>query len=435
MSSISTSSISTSSISTSSIPATKAGPTPAESVSGLPAGLTLLFAVSVAIVVLGLFASQPLIGLIGPAFGFGASEAGFVTTLTLLGYASGLFLLVPLADIVENRRLIVATLAVEAIALAAVACAPTPALFLAACYVCGVAASAIQMLVPAAAQLSSPTHRGRVVGNVMSGLMIGILVSRPAASLVAEVAGWRWFYGGLAVLVAGLASMLVFVVPRRQPVGGESYVRLIGSLWTILRQEPVLRRRAAYHALCMVAFGVFWTSVALRLAQAPFGLSQTGIALFALAGAAGAVVAPLAGRAGDRGRTRGATLLAHLAVIGAMVLAEIGGDILARGASPGACHGALATLAAAAILLDLGVVGDQTLGRRAINLLRPEARGRVNGLFTGLFFIGTSMGAGLSGFAWVHAGWPGICTVGAAFGAAALITFLTEQAEGGASRG
>lgn len=416
----------------SSISTAKAAPTPAEPVSGLPTGLTLLFAISVAIIVLGLFASQQLIGLIGPAFGFGASEAGFVTTLTLLGYASGLFLLVPLADIVENRSLIVVTLAVEVVALAAVACAPTPALFLAACYVCGVAASAIQMLVPAAAQLSSPAHRGRVVGNVMSGLMIGILVSRPAASLVAEIAGWRWFYGGLAVLVAGLASMLVFVVPRRQPAGAVSYMRLIGSLWTILCHEPVLRRRAAYQALCMGAFGVFWTSVALRLAQAPFGLSQTGIALFALAGAAGAVVAPLAGRAGDKGRTRGATLLAHLAVIGAMVVAEIGGDILAREASSRFSLGALATLVVAAILLDLGVVGDQALGRRAVNLLRPEARGRINGLFTGLFFIGTSVGAGLSGFAWVHAGWPGICAVGASFGIAALIAFLTEKAGGDA---
>ncbi|WP_454816554.1 MFS transporter [Labrys neptuniae] len=401
---------------------------PAEPVDGLSAGLTLLFASAVAIVVLGLFASQPLIGLIGPAFGLDAAEAGLVTTLTLLGYASGLFLLVPLTDIVENRALIVATLAVDVLALAAVACAPTPALFLGACYVAGLTASAIQMLVPAAAQLSPASQRGRVVGNVMSGLMFGILVSRPAASLVAEIAGWRWFYGGLAILVALLAASLAFVIPQRRPTGGIGYLGLIGSLWTILRQEPVLQRRALYQALCMGAFGVFWTSVALRLAEAPFGLGQTGIALFALAGAAGAVVAPLAGRAGDRGRTRCATLLAHCAVICAMALAEIGGDLMTRSASPPSSPVALAVLATAAILLDLGVVCDQTLGRRAINLLQPEARGRINGLFTGLFFIGTSVGSGLSGVAWIAAGWPGICAVGAAFGLAALATFLTERA-------
>ncbi|WP_448954522.1 MFS transporter [Labrys neptuniae] len=411
----------------SSISTDEAASAPAESVSGLPAGLTLLFAISVGIVVLGLFASQPLVGLIGPAFGFEPAEAGLVTTLTLLGYASGLFLLVPLTDFVENRTVIVATLAVEVGALAAIACAPSPGLFLGACYVCGLAASAIQMLVPSAAQLSAPAQRGKVVGNVMSGLMIGILLSRPAASLVAETAGWRWFYGGLALLVALLAAILAFIIPRHRPAGSGSYFSLIGSLWTILRQEPVLRRRAAYQALAMGAFGVFWTSVALRLAQAPFSLGQTGIALFALAGAAGAIVAPIAGRAGDRGWTRVATLLAHLAVICAMALAEIGGDLMTRGVSAQPSHAALAMLVAAAIVLDLGVIGDQTLGRRAINLLRPEARGRINGLFTGLFFIGTSVGAGLSGLAWAYAGWTGICTVGTAFGLAALAVFLTES--------
>ena len=414
----------------SSISTIKPGQGSAEASSEISSGLTFLFAVAVGVVVLSLYSSQPLIGPIGPSFGLDASAAGLVTTLTLLGYASGLFLLVPLTDLIENRNLIVATLAVDIVALVAVACAPTPSLFLAASYVVGVTTSAIQMLVPVAAQLSSEARRGRVVGNVMSGLMLGILFSRPAASLITEFAGWRWFYGVLAAIVTVLATVLAFVLPRRRPVTTTSYPRLIGSMWTILLEQPILQRRATYQALCMGAFGVFWTSVALRLSASPFSFGQKEIALFSLAGAAGAIVAPIAGRAGDRGWTRQVTHLAHLAVMGSMVLAEVGGDILAR--APAAWpEVALAILVAAGVVLDLGVISDQTLGRRAINLLPPELRGRVNGLYTGLFFLGAAAGAGASGVAWAYLGWPGVCAVGAAFGGAALAISLTEPRTAG----
>ncbi|MGY2048477.1 MFS transporter [Methylobacterium sp. JK268] len=387
--------------------------------------LTPLFALAVGVVVLSLYASQPLIGPIGASFGLEAGEAGLVTTLTLLGYAGGLFLIVPLTDLVENRTVIVATLLVDVAALAAVAGAPTPPLFLLACFVAGGATSAIQMLVPIAARLAPEARRGRVVGQVMSGLMLGILLSRPAASLVAGIADWRWYYAGLSVLVAGLTLVLARVLPRHQPRNAARYPALIGSMLTLLREEPVLRRRAASQALCMGAFGVFWTSVALRLAEPPFSLGQGGIGLFALAGAAGAVIAPIAGRAGDRGRSRVATRLAHLAVIAAMALAALGGHLLAGGPDTASWPG-LTVLVAGAVLLDLGVIGDQTLGRRAITLLRPEAGGRVNGLFTGLFFLGAAAGSGLSGIAWTGAGWPGVCAAGTAFGAAALALSLTE---------
>ncbi|ACA15422.1 major facilitator superfamily MFS_1 [Methylobacterium sp. 4-46] len=395
-------------------------PPPISRSNTMSAGLTVLFACAVGVVVLSLYASQPLIGLIGSSFSLSTSEASLVSTLTLLGYASGLFLLVPLTDLVENRTVIVVTLLVDVAALAAIALAPTPFLFLLASYVAGVTTSAIQMLVPVAAQLSPEAHRGRVVGNVMSGLMLGILLSRPAASWVAEFVGWRWFYGGLSLIIAALSMILATVLPVRKPATGTNYSALIGSMLTILREEPVLRRRASYQALCMGAFGVFWTSVALRLSDQPFSLGQTGIGLFALAGAAGAVVAPIAGRAGDRGWTRSATRLAHLAVIAAMILAGIGGDVLV-GTPFAPSWAPLAILVASAVLLDLGVIGDQTLGRRAINLLRPEARGRVNGLFTGLFFLGAAAGSALSGLAWVSFGWLGVCSVGLAFGCVTLV--------------
>eukprot|EP01037_Dinobryon_pediforme_P018935 gene18935-19272_t len=393
----------------------------------LSTGLTVLFAISVGVTVLSLYASQPLVGLIQADFGLSTSEATLVTTFTLLGYACGLLLLVPLTDLVENRSLIVTTLAVDAMALASVAYAPNVPLFFIACFVSGVTASAIQMLVPVAAQMSAETQRGRVVGNVMSGLMLGILLSRPIASLVAEIAGWRSFYITLACLIAMLAVLLARVLPQRRPSASRGYGTLIVSMLTILREEPVLRRRATYQAFCMGAFGVFWTSVALRLSQPPFSLNQSGIALFALAGAAGAIIAPIAGRVGDRGWTRGGTLVAHASVILAMALAALGGDAMFRIMPGVSANAAVVLLGGAAVLLDLGVIGDQTLGRRAINLLRPEARGRINGLFTGLFFFGAAAGSGLSGIAWAYAGWLGVCLVGTAFGIAALAASTAER--------
>lgn len=395
--------------------------------SGLSSGLTLIFAVAVGIVVSSLYASQPIVAPVGASLGLSSSASGLVTTLTLIGYAVGLFMLVPLADISENRRLIVRTLSINALSLAAAGLAPVAPVFLVASFATGLTASAIQMLVPIAAGMAPEASRGRVVGRIMSGLMLGILLSRPAAGLSAEFFGWRAFYLGLALLVALLALTLHLILPRRQPTASTGYVSLLRSLWSILESEGVLRRRATYQTLCMAAFGLFWTAIALRLSQPPFDMGQPGIALFSLAGATGAVVAPIAGWAGDKGWSKAATRLAHLAVPLALLLACVAGipDVGKDGALPHALR--LPTMVLAAVLLDLGVIGDQTIGRRAVNMLSAASRARVNGLYTGLFFLGGAIGAALSGIAWVHAGWTGVCLAGAAFGVCALALSLAER--------
>ncbi len=181
--------------------------------------MTALFAASAGVLVLALFASQPLVGIIGPDLGLTPHLSGLTTTLTAFGYATGLVLLVPLSDVVENRGLIVATLVADVLALAFLAAAPGAGAFLAGCFVVGIATSAIQMLVPLAALLSPEASRGRTVGNVMSGQMLGILLSRPVASLVTELLGWRAVYGLLAVSVAVLTVTLGFLIPVRRPPG------------------------------------------------------------------------------------------------------------------------------------------------------------------------------------------------------------------------
>lgn len=390
------------------------------SAPGVSSRLTLVFALAAGILVLALYAAQPLIGVLGPELGLPPRWAGLVSTATLLGYAAGLLLLVPLTDLLENRRLILTTLSANALALLLLAVAPSAPLFLATAFAVGLSMSAIQMLVPVVAGLSDASNRGRTVGTVMSGLMLGVLLSRPLASLLAQWLSWRCLYALLGLLVGGLIPLLALSIPPRRPPAGISYGSLLLSLGRLLREEPVLRARAASQALGMGAFSVFWTSIALRLAEPPLALGPSGIALFSLVGVAGAIIAPLAGRAGDQGWTRPATLLAHGAILLALLLAYWGGI------SPGQDKTlSLTLLLLAAVALDLGVIADQALGRRAINLLRPEARGRLNGLFTGLFFLGSALGATLSGLAWQLAGWSGVCLVGLVFAIAGLASALS----------
>ncbi|TPI12785.1 MFS transporter [Mesorhizobium sp. B4-1-3] len=394
---------------------------PSEAVSTITRSQTLLLAASVGIIVTNLFAPQTLVGLIGPSLGAAASESGLVSMATLLGYAAGLFFLVPLSDLVENRVLVLRMLCAAALAATVASFAPSAASLLAVLFVLGAACSCIQVLVPVAASMAPPGQDGRVIGDVMSGLMIGILLSRPIASLVADAFGWRAFYGISAAALALLAILLGLTLPRRKPLAHTSYVGLIASLIGLLGQEPVLRRRAFTASLVMAAFSVFWTAVALRLSTPPFDLGQKGIALFALVGAGGAAVTPIFGRAGDRGFTRSATILCHLVLIAALGLAAWAGAAKAGGAwLP------LILMGVSAVLLDIGVTGDQTLGRRAVNLLQPKARGRINGLFVGIFFIGGAIGSLLAGIAWAWGGWNAVCAAGAVFGVAALVVDWVE---------
>ncbi|SCB31331.1 MFS transporter [Rhizobium hainanense] len=378
---------------------------------------TLLFAIATGVIIINLFAPQTLVGIIGPSLGFSESGAGLVAMASLLGYAAGLFFLVPLADLMENRRLVLRMLVSALVMAIAAAFAPTGWSLLIFLFLLGAACSAIQILVPIAAAMAPPEHRGRVIGNVMSGVMVGILVSRPLASLIADFWGWRSFYAMSAVTLALLAAVLALRLPERRPLVSASYGALIGSLFDLLREEPVLRLRAFTAALMMASFSLFWTSVALRLAQPPFSLGQSGIALFALVGAGGAAATSVFGRMGDRGWTRTATLASHLIVLAAMALAAWVGAIRSSDSMA-----LLILLGASAVLLDVGVTGDQTLGRRAVNLLKPEARGRINGLFVGIFFLGGALGSALAGTAWDFGGWVAVCAGAAGFGVIALIT-------------
>ncbi len=382
--------------------------------SRMTPGLTWLLATTCGLIVANVYYAQPLIALIAPDIGLHPTAASLIVTVTQAGYCAGLVLLVPLGDKVENRRLVVWLVAGAALSLAVAAGAKSAAAFLGASLGIGLMSVAIQVMVPIAAHMSAPEERGRVVGNVLSGLLVGIMLARPVASFVADAIGWRGLFAASGALMAAVALTLRRLLPLRQPTGAERYAALIGSLGRLLRRTPLLRRRGAYQAAMFGAFSLFWTAVPLHLAGAPFHLGQRGIALFALAGAAGAVAAPVAGRLADRGHARLATGLAMGLVGAAFALAWTGQD-------------SIVALVASAVLLDLGVQANLVIGQRAIFELGEAVRSRLNGLFLALFFAGGALGSGLASVAFAHAGWGGVAAIGGAFAAAALLYFATER--------
>lgn len=376
-----------------------------------------LGAITTGVVVTNLFAPQILLGLIGRSLSMPAWQSGLISTLTLLGYALGLVLLVPLVDLVENRRIILRTLGCAILAALATAFAPTPSLLLLATFVLGASCASIQMMVPLVASMVAPERRGQAIGEVMSGLMIGILLSRPAASLIADLWSWRAYYFVSAAVMALLAGALNRYLPVLHPTAHASYGELLLSFPRLLREEPVLRVRAWTASLVMASFTAFWSAVALRLPEAPFRLDARGIAAFALMGVAGAAATPMAGRWGDKGWARPMFLAAHVLIVGSLALCAWAGTLDSRII-------ALVLLGVGAVLLDVGITTDQTLGRRAINLLRPEARGRMNGLFVALFFVGGGVGAASASLAWSWGGWTMVCAVAASFGVIGILTDL-----------
>ena len=383
----------------------------------VPGWLTLLLAASCALIIANIYYAQPLIGPISTSLGLSPPAAGLIVTFTQVGYGAGLLLLVPLADLMENRRLVLLCLAGTVAALAGAALSTAAAPFLVFAALIGLCCVSVQVLVPYAAHLSPEASRGRAVGNVMSGVMLGIMLARPVSSFVASVAPWHAVFGISAALMAALAVVLRFTLPERRPAPGLRYGALLVSMAELLRDTPVLQRRAAYHTFMFGAFSLFWTAVPLLLART-YGLGQSGIALFALAGVAGAVVAPLAGRAADRGWAGRGTGVAMAAVAGSLMLARIGLSGTGLG---------LACLVIAAIVLDAGVTAALIFSQRAIFALGPAARGRLNGLFMAIFFLGGAACSALGAWAYAQGGWSLTTWVGLALPAAGLAAYATER--------
>jgi predicted MFS family arabinose efflux permease len=375
--------------------------------------LIALFAIATGQAVASNYLAQPLLEAIRRDFGVTAGLAGLIVTVAQLGYAVGLVLLLPLGDLFERRRLITALAAITAVFLAAAALAPSLGLFLAAAGLIGFTSVMAQILVPFAAGLSPEDERGRVVGIVMSGLLLGILLARTVSGLVAQVAGWRAVYGVAATLMAVQMIVLYKRLPTFRQRVSLSYPRLLGSVLEIARAEPVLRWRAVYGALSFAAFSVLWTTLAFLLSGPHYGYGEATIGLFGLVGATGATAATLAGRFSDRGWKNRLTGLSSLLLLVSFLF-------IWRGAT------SLGALLVGIIVLDVGAQALHITNQSEVYRLQPDARSRINAFYMVSCFIGAAAGSATAAFAYGTDGWNGVCILGAGFGMASIVWWAIE---------
>jgi predicted MFS family arabinose efflux permease len=365
-------------------------------------------AVTCGLVVANIYYNQPLLAAIGRTFHKTDSGASLAATATQIGYTLGMLLVVPLGDMLERKRLMLLMLLGAAGAMALAAWAPTFGLLAAASVLIGILSAVPQLLVPMAAHLAPEAERGRIVGRVMSGLLIGILLSRTVSGYVGLHLGWRAMFEIGAGLMVALVALLAWQLPRDQPTFTGTYASLMKSLGTLIREQPALRRAALVGAFLFAAFSVFWTTLAFYLEGPHFRYGSDVAGFFGLIGAFGALAAPLAGKTADAKGPAYTVGLGVLLALAAYAVLGFGG-------------GYVAGLVVGVIVLDVGVQSAHISNQSLIFSLVPEARSRLNTVYMTGYFTGGSVGSVLGGLAWTHAGWPGVCLLGAGLTGAAFL--------------
>jgi predicted MFS family arabinose efflux permease len=383
---------------------------------GIDRRLVLVMAVAAGMAAANLYYAQPLLPIIAHTFHAGSGATGLIVTVSQLGYAAGIAFLLPLGDLINRRGLVPLVVSVTAVALMAAAVSPSLGFLIAVSAFVGAGSVVTHVMIPFGAELSTDEERGRVVGTIMTGLLCGILLARTTAGVIADLAGWRTVYmvaaGLMAVLAVGLRSEL----PSEQPRVHLPYRDLLRSATRLFATEPVLRLRCLYGFLSFACFSVLWTSVAFLLKGAPYHYSNTVIGLFGLVGAAGAVAANGAGRLADRGHTYAATL-------GFSAAMAVAFAVLVAGRS------SLPALIVGILVLDAGSNGLHVLNQHTNYSLptAPDARSRINAVYMTSFFLGGAAGSAASTAVYSHAGWTGVCVLGAGSGAVATLVALWRR--------
>jgi predicted MFS family arabinose efflux permease len=389
------------------------GRVPEDSAKPMSRKLIALLAIGTGTTVANLYYAQPLLDAIASAFGVSDGTAGLLVTVSQIFYGFGLVFLAPLSDLLDRRKLVVVLLIVSGVAMAGAAAAPQ---FLVLALALGIASTTsvvAQILIPFASTLAPEGERGHVVGLVMGGLLTGILLARTFAGLIAGATSWRVVFAIAALAMAVLAVALWRAMPERRPSTSLRYRELLGSVGTLIRREPLLRRRMVYGACGFGGFSLVWTTLSFLLSDPPFNFGEAEIGLFGLAGLVGAVTAMRMGRFHDRGHGR----LATGAVLAAVLLSW---PIFILGQ-----HSVVAILVGLAVL-DFGVQGQNVLSQGAIYALGRETTGRVTTAYVTSNFTGGAIGSAAGSLAWSAGGWDAVCGVGVAFAGIALLLWLTE---------
>ncbi|MEG1678622.1 MAG: MFS transporter [Stenotrophomonas sp.] len=371
----------------------------------------LLLAAATGLIVAGNYYAQPLLQILAQEFQISAEQAGWAVTVAQLAYAVGLMLIVPLGDRLERRRLIVVLFVLAAMGLAISATATHFMQLLVGTALSGLSAVAAQIIVAHAAGLAEPEQRGRVVGTIMAGLLLGILLARTASGVLTGLGSWHTIYWVACVSLLVLAVVLARLLPAHQPSATLSYPRLIGSVLVLLRDEPLLRQRSLLGALSFAAFSVFWTPLAFLLSGPAYGYSIATIGLFGLIGAAGALAASSGGKLSDRGHGRAVA-------VGGLLMMLLSWVVLAF--SPVS----LAALVVGVLLLDIAVQAVHINNQSVIYQLDESARSRITSAYMTCYFIGGASGSVLSTVAWARYGWTGVCVLGGAVSAIGLLVYF-----------
>lgn len=381
---------------------------------GMSPGLTLLFSVAGGMAVANLYWVQPLLHDIGRAFHILPGHAGWLVTLTQIGYAMGVLLIVPLGDSQDRRRLIPGMMAISALALVVSAFAPTFGFLLAGLFLVGLTTVTGQLLIPLAGDLAAENQRGRIVGTVVSGVLTGILASRTVSGLVADAFGWRAIYLFAALMTLLLAVILWRALPAERPRQASSYLQLLASVVTVVRQHPTVQVTLLLGALSFSVFTLFWTGLTFLLSSPPFGFSASQIGLVGLVGLAGALAARRAGRLHDRGWSVAATGAALLLVMVSLIIAQAGAT-------------AILAILLAVLLLDVAIQAINVLNQTRLFAVDARARSRLNTAFVVSNFIGGAIGSAFAGTLWQRGGWAGITTGEMVLTACALLIWLTQR--------
>lgn len=377
--------------------------------TGLSSALTVLFAVTCALAVANVYFAQPLLDSMAQSLGVAPAMIGVVVTATQAGYAAGLLLIVPLGDRVNRKRLILGQILLSALALAGVGASPTWLALLGTLIVVGLMAVVVQVVVAYAASLATPSQRGRAVGTVTSGIVLGILLARFASGLIADLAGWRAVYFLSSGLMLILGAVLWRTIPKAaSPPSRDSYAALIRSLFKLLVSEPVLQVRGLLALLIFAAFSVLWTAMVLPLSAPPLSLSHTAIGLFGLAGVAGALAARRAGRWADQGLGQRVTGLALCVLTLSWV-------------PIGFAQTSLIALVCGVILLDFAVQAVHVTSQSLIFAARPDAQSRLVAAYMCFYSVGSAVGAVAATQVYARWGWVAVCLLGASTSAAALV--------------
>jgi predicted MFS family arabinose efflux permease len=379
----------------------------------LSRGLVVVLATSAGLSVANNYYAQPLLPAISRSLHVSSATAGLIVTCSQIGYAVGLLLLVPLGDRVDRRRLVVVIGVASAFALAGVGSAPSVVFILPAAFALGALVQS-PTIVPFAATLADDHERGRVVGMVMSGLLLGILLARTVAGYVAEAGSWRLVYFIAAAMMLIQAIVLASTLPRSRQTTALTYGQLLRSLGRLVADEPVLRVRCAYGALSMGAFSVLWTSIAFLLAGSHYRYGSGTIGLFGLAGAAGVGAATLAGRFADRNWSRFTTGTAAVLLLVSWLPMWLGAH-------------SIAYLLIGIVTFDIGVQGIHITNQSQIFRLQPAARSRINSVYMMTYFLGGAVGSLCSAVAYHAGGWGSVCLVGTAFSAGTLLVWLAVR--------